>query len=116
MDKLKAISSKFRRLKGKVKKDEDYEKFEEELMKLLTATCAVIEQGSGNASMEKTADDLINQILSFSHGEDIEIDFLPSFAHCKGLVIKDPASKGLGSLGNHRQLTCSAPLTIGYIS
>ena len=63
-------------------------------------TCAVVEQERGNTSIEKTADDLINEIVLFAYEDGIGAYFLESFAHGTGLVIKDPASAGIGSLGN----------------
>lgn len=96
MNGFKSISSQFSSLKKQFAKEEDSEELEQKLKNLLVATCAVVEQNS-NASTEKTADDLLNKMVSFAYSNDADIDFLESFT--PNLIIKDPTSEGFARMG-----------------
>jgi len=97
MENLRALVFLIQRLQEDASRDKNNEKSKEHnrrLKKLLTVACTVGSGANDDGSIEETVDTLINQMVSFAYGDDMDIHFLESFAHGRNEVIKDPALNG----------------------
>ena len=97
MENLRALGFLIQSLQKDASRDKNHEKSEEHnrrLKKLLTIACTVGSGASDDGSIEETVDKLINEMVSFAYGDDMDIHFLESFAHGQNGVVKDPALNG----------------------
>ena len=81
--------------------DEDEDRASDRLIQIMTAACSVIRQAEAKDHHElpqivEKVGELLDRVISFAYSDMAFIRCIPSFAHAKETLVKDPMKGPIG--------------------